>query len=84
MCKFKHIHVCVQAETEAFPDKLEKQEPEPVPIWIIIVAIVAGLLLLVILTLILWKLGFFKRRRPDPTLSGNLEKHRDENGSYAS
>ncbi|XP_049862798.1 integrin alpha-PS1 isoform X1 [Schistocerca gregaria] len=73
-----------EAETEAFPDKLEQQEAESVPVWIIIVAIVAGLLLLILLTLVLWKLGFFKRRRPDPTLSGNLEKHREENGDYAS
>ncbi|XP_012275249.1 integrin alpha-PS1 [Orussus abietinus] len=66
------------AETIAYPDLLDQQEAEPVPIWIIIVAIVAGLLLLILLTLVLWKLGFFKRRRPDPTLSGNLEKHRDD------
>ncbi|XP_012263310.2 integrin alpha-PS1 isoform X2 [Athalia rosae] len=67
------------AETIAYPDLLDQQDSEPVPIWIIIVAIVAGLLLLILLTLVLWKLGFFKRRRPDPTLSGNLEKHRDDN-----
>ena len=34
-------------------------------------------MLLILLVLVLWKLGFFKRRRPDPTLSGNLEKHRE-------
>ncbi|XP_015598210.1 integrin alpha-PS1 isoform X2 [Cephus cinctus] len=67
------------AETIAYPDLLGQQDAEPVPIWIIIVAVVAGLLLLILLTLVLWKLGFFKRRRPDPTLSGNLEKHRDDN-----
>lgn len=66
-------------ETIAYPDLLDQQDAEHVPIWIIIVAIVAGLLLLILLTLVLWKLGFFKRRRPDPTLSGNLEKHRDDN-----
>ncbi|XP_043273061.1 integrin alpha-PS1 isoform X2 [Venturia canescens] len=65
------------AETIAYPDLLDQQEGEPVPIWIIIVAIIAGLLLLILLILVLWKLGFFKRRRPDPTLSGNLEKHRE-------
>ncbi|XP_044002303.1 integrin alpha-PS1 isoform X2 [Aphidius gifuensis] len=67
------------AETIAYPDPSYLQDVETVSIWIIIVAIVAGLLLLILLTLILWKLGFFKRRRPDPTLSGNLEKHRDDN-----
>nr|CAD7259860.1 unnamed protein product [Timema shepardi] len=71
--------------TTAFPDLIDQQEPEAVPIWIIVVAVVAGLLLLILLTLVLWKLGFFKRRRPDPTLSGNLEKsHREDNGDYSS
>ncbi|XP_011505968.1 PREDICTED: integrin alpha-PS1 [Ceratosolen solmsi marchali] len=68
-----------EAITIAYPDLLDQQEPEPVPIWIIIVAVVAGLLLLILLTLILWKLGFFNRRRPDHTLSGNLQKHREDN-----
>lgn len=27
----------------------------------------------------MWKIGFFKRRRPDHTLSGNLQKHKDDN-----
>ncbi|XP_031825831.1 multiple edematous wings [Nomia melanderi] len=67
------------AETIAYPDILGQQDVEPVPIGIIIGAVVAGLILFVILTLILRKLGFFKRRRPDPTLSGNLEKHREDN-----
>ncbi|XP_014485304.1 PREDICTED: integrin alpha-PS1 isoform X2 [Dinoponera quadriceps] len=68
------------AETIAYPDLLDQQEAEPVPVWVIIVAVVAGLLLFILLTLVLRKLGFFKRRRPDPTLSGNLEKHnRDDN-----
>ncbi|XP_017787536.1 PREDICTED: integrin alpha-PS1 [Habropoda laboriosa] len=67
------------AETVVYPDLLDHQDVEPVPIWIIIVAVIAGLLLFVLLTLVLRKLGFFKRRRPDPTLSGNLEKHRDDN-----
>jgi len=58
---------------------LDQQEAEPVPVWIYIVAAVAGMLLFILLTLILRKFGFFKRRRPDPTLSGNLEKHRDDN-----
>ncbi|KAG7208526.1 hypothetical protein KM043_014745 [Ampulex compressa] len=67
------------AETIVYPDLLDQQDVEPVPVWIIIVAVVAGLLLFILLTLVLRKLGFFKRRRPDPTLSGNLEKHRDDN-----
>ncbi|XP_016838421.1 integrin alpha-PS1 isoform X2 [Nasonia vitripennis] len=68
-----------EAITIATPNLLDQQDGEPVPIWIIIVAVVAGLLLLILLTLILWKVGFFKRRRPDHTLSGNLQKHREDN-----
>lgn len=73
------FRIIIQAETIAYPDLLDQQEAEPVPIWIYVVAAVAGMLLFILLTLILRKLGFFKRRRPDPTLSGNLEKHRDDN-----
>ncbi|XP_043249530.1 integrin alpha-PS1 isoform X2 [Colletes gigas] len=67
------------AETIVYPDLLDQQDAEPVPIWVIVVAVVAGLILFILLTLVLRKLGFFKRRRPDPTLSGNLEKHKDDN-----
>ena len=44
------------------------------PIWVIVVSVLAGLLLLAIIYLILWKLGFFKRRRPDPTLKSNISR----------
>ena len=40
--------------TVAVPD-VEVQEPEGAPIWIIIVAVIAGVLLLTILILLLWK-----------------------------
>lgn len=71
----------LQVETIAKVDLLE-QESESIPWWIIILAILIGLLLLICLTLLLWKLGFFKRRRPDPTLSGNIEKHRVDDNYY--
>jgi len=71
----------LQVETTAKVDLLQ-QENEPIPWWIIILAILVGLLLLILLTLLLWKLGFFKRRRPDPTLSGNIEKHRVDDNYY--
>ncbi|XP_076377738.1 multiple edematous wings isoform X2 [Megalopta genalis] len=67
------------AEMTVHPDHIDLQDKESIPIEIIIGAVVAGLILLIILTLVLRKFGFFKRRRPDPTLSGNLEKHRDDN-----
>lgn len=35
-----------------------------IPWWIIILAVCCGLLLLALLALLLWKLGFFKRKRP--------------------
>lgn len=68
-----YIHF--QVETRAYPELLDATGDTNVPIWIIIVSVVGGLLLLALFTFILWKLGFFKRKRPDPTLSGNLEKH---------
>ncbi|KAG8440802.1 hypothetical protein GDO86_006513 [Hymenochirus boettgeri] len=40
---------------------ISKQEEWEVPIWIIIISTIGGLLLLALLVLALWKLGFFKR-----------------------
>lgn len=65
----------VTVETLAYPELLDQAGDGSIPIWIIIIAIVGGLLALALVTYILWKCGFFKRRRPDPTLSGNLEKN---------
>jgi hypothetical protein len=50
------------AKTKAYPD-LPLLPPQDAPLWIIILAIVLGLLLLIVLILILWKLGFFKRKK---------------------
>ncbi|XP_023336836.1 integrin alpha-PS1, partial [Eurytemora carolleeae] len=47
----------------AYPDGLGETGIQGVPIWIMITAIMAGLLLVVIITLILWKFGFFERKR---------------------
>ena len=67
----------------AYPDRLDTGESPAVPLWIIIVSVVAGILLLVLLILILWKCGFFMRKRPDPTLTGNLQKEKELlNGEY--
>lgn len=62
-------------ETHAYPELRDQTVSSAVPTWIIIVGIIVGLCLLALVALILWKVGFFKRRRPDPTLSGNLEKN---------
>ncbi|KAM3965312.1 LOW QUALITY PROTEIN: multiple edematous wings [Aphomia sociella] len=64
-------------ETIAYPD-LQISETTQVPLWVIIISVIIGLIVLVLLILLLWKLGFFKRSRPDPTLSGNLEKNNHE------
>ncbi|XP_066957943.1 integrin alpha-PS2-like isoform X4 [Macrobrachium rosenbergii] len=39
-------------------------EAPPIPWWVIVLATMAGVLILLIIILILWKLGFFKRSRP--------------------
>ncbi|XP_021704112.1 integrin alpha-PS1 isoform X1 [Aedes aegypti] len=65
----------VTVETSAYPELLDQVGDGSIPLWLIIVAIVGGLLAFAILTYIMWRCGFFKRRRPDPTLSGNLEKN---------
>ena len=44
---------------------LEPPEAGSVPLWILILAILAGLLFLSLLTAILYKLGFFQRKRPE-------------------
>ncbi|XP_045772971.1 integrin alpha-PS1 isoform X1 [Maniola jurtina] len=68
-------------ETVAYPD-LKISEPSEVPLWVIIVSIIVGLIVLILLIIALWKLGFFKRSRPDPTLSGNLEKNNHESSPF--
>ncbi|XP_077978111.1 integrin alpha-8-like [Glandiceps talaboti] len=40
-----------------------KPKALPVPIWVIILAILGGLLILLCIILVLWKAGFFKRKR---------------------
>ncbi|XP_060521290.1 integrin alpha-PS1-like isoform X2 [Cylas formicarius] len=60
------------AETLMYPETV--QPYSELNIWIIVGAVIAGLLLLIVLVVILYKCGFFKRKRvsKDPTLSGNL------------
>merc|ERR1712122_39221 len=47
----------------AFPDGLSETGMANIPIWVMVVSIMAGLLVVVIITLILWKFGFFERKR---------------------
>ncbi|KAK2711876.1 hypothetical protein QYM36_012860 [Artemia franciscana] len=66
------------AETIAYPDHLDTGESKSIPIWIILLAVAVGVFLLVILIFILWRLGFFRRNRPDPTMSGSLMKKKND------
>lgn len=62
-------------ETRAYPELLDQIGAVSIPWWIYFISIAGGILLLLLMSYFLWKLGFFKRKRPDPTLSGNLEKN---------
>ncbi|XP_073956802.1 integrin alpha-PS1-like isoform X3 [Choristoneura fumiferana] len=77
----KHHDDMATVETVAYPD-LNISEPTEVPLWVIIVSVIVGLIVLILLIIALWKLGFFKRSRPDPTLSGNLEKNNHESSPF--
>uniref|UniRef100_A0A182RM65 Uncharacterized protein n=1 Tax=Anopheles funestus TaxID=62324 RepID=A0A182RM65_ANOFN len=69
--------------TEAFPEMGPPIVAMNVPWWIILLAAIAGLLVLIAVTYILYRCGFFRRKRhtgEDPTLSGNLERRRDPTG----
>ncbi|KAI1301767.1 Integrin alpha-PS1 [Halotydeus destructor] len=50
------------AKTKAYPD-LPLLPGQEAPLWIIIVAVLLGILLLIVLIAILWKLGFFERKK---------------------
>ncbi|XP_052900435.1 integrin alpha-PS1 isoform X2 [Anopheles moucheti] len=72
--------------TEAFPEMGPPIVAMNVPWWIILLAAIAGVLVLVAVTYILYQCGFFRRNRhtgEDPTLSGNLERRRDPAGGGA-
>jgi hypothetical protein len=51
-----------QVTTEVFPSEMGEGE---IPWWVWLLAALLGLLLLAIITLCLYKCGFFKRKRPD-------------------
>uniref|UniRef100_A0A182TCL6 Integrin alpha-2 domain-containing protein n=1 Tax=Anopheles maculatus TaxID=74869 RepID=A0A182TCL6_9DIPT len=72
--------------TEAFPEMGPPIVAINVPWWIILLATIAGLIVLIAVTYILYRCGFFRRKRhtgEDPTLSGNLERRRDPAGGGA-
>ncbi|XP_040172935.1 integrin alpha-PS1 isoform X2 [Anopheles arabiensis] len=78
-----HQPASLTVRTEAFPEMGPPIVAMDVPWWIILIAAIAGLLVLIALTYLLYRCGFFRRKRhtgDDPTLSGNLERRRDPSG----
>jgi hypothetical protein len=70
-----------QAETNAVPDSLAVPGRGGVPWWAVLLGVIGGLILLGLIGVCLWWCGFFKRKKPDFTLSGNLERQRMTNGN---
>jgi len=69
----------VMVETIAYPSLTEYEKDQPIPLWVYLVALLVGLAILALIILILWKLGFFKRKTPDEMMKANLEKNKDMN-----
>lgn len=68
--------------TDVLTDILPETPPKkPLAWWIILVSIIAGILLIVIVGLLLWKCGFFKRQKREDMLkmqkTGEVEKMLD-------
>ncbi|CAB3401569.1 unnamed protein product [Caenorhabditis bovis] len=69
----------VSVKTQAYPDKPAIGETRPVDWWIYALAVAAGLLILLLIALCLWKCGFFKRNKLDqPSLHTAQLRHERE------
>ena len=75
----------VSVLTTAYPDARKLRAEKMPSWWIVLASVLVGLLVLVVISMVLWRLGFFKRkRRPrddelddiDFMLSANFEKAR--------
>ncbi|KAM4756583.1 integrin alpha-IIb isoform 1-T1 [Cyanocitta cristata] len=53
-----------RAETNTHVVRASPGGEGPVPVWWVVLGVLAGLLLLTLLVLLMWKMGFFKRTRP--------------------
>ena len=74
------------ASVVAFP-RMSEGSGSGVPLWVILVAVAAGLVVVTLITLALWKLGFFRRNRlsdADLMLSAKLSQTAavTTNGNY--
>ncbi|EPB72084.1 FG-GAP repeat protein [Ancylostoma ceylanicum] len=69
----------VSAKTIAYPDR-PALGSRPIPWWVILVSILIGLLILLIVVLILWRCGFFKRKKyGEPSLyRAELQHEREQ------
>lgn len=76
-CKKTNFNVIQQVDTRAYPELLDTVDTST-PIWVIILAVIGGLLVFALIAFIMWRCGFFRRKRPDLTLSGNLNKKSSE------
>ncbi|KAJ7984938.1 hypothetical protein DPEC_G00359940 [Dallia pectoralis] len=60
-----NTNIKMERETREFRVDIDPvlgvEQPYEVPLWIIIVAVAAGILLLGVISIILWKCGFFRR-----------------------
>lgn len=63
-----------QALTTCFPDLKLKVELEGIAWWIYAVSILVGILVLALIVYCLYKTGFFKRRRPEPTHTARVSR----------
>lgn len=71
--------ILTQVLTIARLDLLE-QKDNGLPWWYIVLAVLAGILLLILLIYLLWKLGFFNRKRPDFMLNGKVGEEDMDDG----
>ncbi|VDL77756.1 unnamed protein product [Nippostrongylus brasiliensis] len=72
----------VSAKTIAYPDR-PALGSRPIPWWIILVSALVGLLILLVVVLILWRCGFFKRKKYEPSLYRAELQHEREQWSQS-
>ncbi len=64
--------------THAYPDLPSIGETAPIPWWLIPAAVLAGFLILLLIIAVCCKLGFFKRKRPEPPALHKAQLHHEQ------